>query len=138
MSATTSEYLKGSSRLTHGSNNLRLQPILILEPSSKIAHTAFTIRLHIRHFADVVEHVAGGEEQDHDQADCGPEVAVLDNGQDVGRGDGEEGDESEDGGGDGDDFDVVDWADDGWVGDVGELAREPGVDRVGSVGAGCC
>jgi hypothetical protein len=57
----------------------------------------------------VVEHVATGEEKDSDQAESSPEVAALEDGEDVGSSDGEGGDGSEDGYGGGDDFDVVDW-----------------------------
>ena len=78
------EHRVGWTALTHRSNNLRLQTILVLKSSSKVAHATLAILLHIGHLADVVEHVAGGEEEHHDQADCSPEVAVLDHRQDVG------------------------------------------------------
>lgn len=83
----------------------------------------------------MVEHVPGREQQDGDQGHGGPEVAVLDDGEQVRGGDGAEGDQAQDGGrGDGD-LDVVDRAPEFRVWDVGELAGEPGVDGFGFVGA---
>lgn len=79
--------------------------------------------------------MAAGEEEDGDQAEGGPEVAVLEHGDDIGRRDGNEGDCTQDGGGHGDDLDPVDRADDGRLGDVGgELTRDEGVDRFGGLG----
>ena len=83
----------------------------------------------------MVEHVTGREQQDGDQGDRGPEVAVLDDGQQVRGCDGAEGDQPEDGcRGDGQ-FHVVERPSEFRVRDVGELAREPGVDGFGFVGA---
>ena len=83
----------------------------------------------------MVEHVARSEEQDGNEGDGGPEVAVLDDGEDVRAGDGSEGDEAEDGDG-GDDqllpvkgtLEVGGWR-------VGKMTREPIVDRLGLVDA---
>jgi hypothetical protein len=78
--------------------------------------------------------VAGGKKKDGDQRESSPEVAVLQEREDVGRGDGERGDTSEDGGSDGDDLDPVDGARDLGLGDVGgELAGDPGVDLLSSL-----
>ena len=75
------------------------------------------------------------KQQDSDEGDGGPEIAVLDDGEDVRCGDGEEGDEAEDGGSDDGDFDVVYWAHEGRVWAVGEMTTQPGVNWVGFVGA---
>jgi hypothetical protein len=90
----------------------------------------------------VVEHVATGEEKDSDQAESSPEVAALEDGEDVGSSDGEGGDGSEDGYGGGDDFDVVDWAGEGGS-RACDMASEPGVDGLGCNDTGdllawCC
>ena len=82
------------SGLTHRSHNLRLHPELILKPAREIAHPSFTIRHHIWHLADMIEHVPAGEEQDGDEGDGSPEIAVLDDGQDVRCRDREECDET--------------------------------------------
>lgn len=81
----------------------------------------------------MVEHVAGSEEQDGNEGDGGPEVAVLDDGEDVWASNGSEGDEAEDGNG-GDDqllpikgtLEVGGWR-------IGKMAREPIMDRFGFV-----
>lgn len=95
--------------LTHRSHNLRLHPKLILETSSKVADPALTIPSHIWHFANMVEHVSAREQQDRDQADRRPEVAVLNDGQNIWRGHAEERDQTEDARQDDGDLDVVDW-----------------------------
>lgn len=56
----------------------------------------------------MIEHVSRSEEQDRDKGDRGPEVAVLDYGQEVGGCDAEEGYEAQDGGAGECDFEVVD------------------------------
>lgn len=122
-------------KLTKSSDNLRLQPKLILEPSGKITHPALPISRHIGNLPNMVEHVPGREQEDGDQGDRGPEVAVLDDGQQVRGCDGAEGDQTQhrrrrDG-----EFHVVERPPEFRVRDVGELAREPGVDGFGFVGA---
>jgi hypothetical protein len=116
--------------LTHGSNNLSLETKLVLETTGKVGDTTLAVACNVRNLADVVEHVAAGEEEDSDQTDSGPEVATLEDGKDVGGCDGEGGDGSEDGYGGGDDFDVVDWTGNGG-GRAGDMASEPGVNGLG-------
>ena len=70
-------------RLTHSSNDLSFEAILVREPASKIAHTASSITSNIRNLSDVVEHVSTCEEKDGNQADSCPEVSILDNGQEI-------------------------------------------------------
>lgn len=100
-------------KLTHGSNNLSLETELVLETTGKVGDSALAVACNVGDLADVVEHVATGEEEDSDQADGGPEVAALEDGEDIGGSDGEGGDRSENGYGGGDDLDVVDGTRDG-------------------------
>jgi hypothetical protein len=82
---------------------------LVLETAGEVGETTLAIVTSVGHLADVVEHVSTGEKQDGDQADGSPEVAVLDDGKEVGRGDGEESEDTDDGSRDGDDLHIVDW-----------------------------
>lgn len=120
--------------LTHSSNDLRLETKLVLETAGEIGETALAIVTGIWNLADVVEHVSAGEEQDENQADGGPEVAVLDDGKDVGRGDGEECEDTDDGSCDGNDLDIVDGTLDRWVRGVGKVTAQPRVNRLSLVG----
>lgn len=87
----------------------------------------------------MVEHVSGGEEQDGDQREGSPEVAVLEEGQNVGIGNGDDSDSSEDSGGDGDDLHPVDRTRDLGLGNIaGELAGDPAVDLFGGLGTTTC
>lgn len=82
----------------------------------------------------MVEHVSAGKEQDENQADGGPQVAVLDDWKDVGRSDCEEGENTNDGSRDGNDLDIVDRTLDRRVRGVGKVTAKPRVDRLGLVG----
>lgn len=82
----------------------------------------------------MVEHVSTSEEQDKNQADGSPQVAVLDDGKHVGRSDGEEGEDTDDSGCDSDDLDIVDRTLDRWVRRVGKVTAQPRVDRISLVG----
>lgn len=64
--------------LTHCSNNLRFESILIGEPASKVANTALAITCNIRHLSNMVEHMTAGEKKNGNQTDCRPDVSVLD------------------------------------------------------------
>ena len=124
---------------THGSNNLRLQAKLVLETACKVADAAFSIGRDIGNFANVVEHVSASEEQHSDETEGSPQVAVLQDGDDVGRCNSDEGNSTEDSGRDGDDLDPVDGAGDGRFGSVGgELASDPGLDLLSRLGTGRC
>ena len=113
-----------------------LETELVLEAAGEVGETTLAIVTSVGHLADVVEHVSAGEEQNGDQADGGPEVAVLNDRQNVRCGDCKEGEDTDDSGRYGDDLHVVDWALDGWVRRVGEMAAEPCVDGFGLVGTG--
>lgn len=104
---------------------------LVLEATSEVGNTALAVACNVRDLADVVEHVATGEEQDGDQADCGPEVAALKDGQSVRSGNSKGGHGTENGNRGCDDLDVVDGTDNGRS-RARYMAREPGVDRFGT------
>lgn len=127
--------LKSGCQLTHRCNDLRLKTELVLEATGKVANAALAIGRDVGHLANVVEHVAAGEEKDSDQADGSPQVAVLDNREEVRRSDEKEGQSSDDSGRDSDNLNIVDRADDRWVRCIGEMAAEPRVDGLGLVGA---
>lgn len=78
--------------LTDGCNNLSFHAELVLESTSKVADTALTIACNIWNLPDVIEHLSTGEQEDGNQTDGSPEVSVLDNGQNVGRQNSEQGD----------------------------------------------
>ena len=63
--------------LTHSSNDLRLHAILILETAGKVTDPTTPVACHIWHFSNMVEHVSAREQQNHDQTDTSPQVAVL-------------------------------------------------------------
>lgn len=79
----------------HGSNDLCLQSELVLKATSEVADSSLAVARDVGNFADVVEHGTGGEEQDCDERDCSPQVAVLHNRKDVWGGDGEQGQDAE-------------------------------------------
>ena len=82
----------------------------------------------------MVEHVSTGEEQDKNQADGSPQVAVLDDGKDVGRSDGEECEDTDNGSRDGNDLHIVDRTLDRRVRGVGKVTAQPRVDGLSLVG----
>jgi hypothetical protein len=102
---------------------------LVLETTGKVRDSALAVACNVGDLADVVEHVATGEEQDSDQTDGGPEVAALEDGEDIGSSDGESSDRSENGYSGSDDLDVVDRTRNGRSG-ASDMASEPGVDRL--------
>lgn len=122
-------------KLTNSGNDLCLETELVLETAGKVGETTLAIVTSVGHLANVVEHVSAGEEQDENQADGGPQVAVLDDGKNVGRSDCEEGDDTNDSSGNSDDLDIVDRALDRWVRGIGKVTAKPRVDRLGLVGA---
>jgi hypothetical protein len=67
-------------RLTHSCNDLCFQTVLIGKSTSKVAYAASSISSNVRHFSNVIEHVAACEEKDSNQANSGPKVSVLNNG----------------------------------------------------------
>ncbi len=78
--------------------------------------------------------MSGGEEENSDEREGSPEVAILEQRQDIGCGHGESGNNSEYGGCNRDDLHPVDRARDlGLWNGGGELARDPGVDLFGGL-----
>ena len=88
---------------------------MILKPACKIRDAALAVPSHIRHLPNVVVHVAGGENEHNDDAERGPEVAVLHDRHHIGPRDGGEGQDTEDGGRHDDDAGVVDRTDEAGV-----------------------
>lgn len=72
-----------TSVLTEGRDNLRLQAELVLEAACKIRDAASPISSDVWHLADVVVHVTAGEEQNGNKAASCPDVAALDDGENV-------------------------------------------------------
>jgi len=127
-------------KLTNSCNDLCLETELVLEATGEVVQTALAIVTSVGHLADVVEHVTAGEEKDENQADGGPQVAVLNDGKNVGRGDSQEGEDTDDGSRDSDDLDIVDRALDRWVRRIGKVTAQPCMNRISLVGtdaSGC-
>lgn len=89
---------------------------LIRKSTGKVADASLSIARNIRDFPDVIEHMAAGEEQDNDQADGSPEVAILDNRQDIRPGDPEKAEAAQCNGCEDRETNVVDGPDDGRLG----------------------
>lgn len=88
----------------NGGDDLRFETELVAESTSKVVDAALAVTLNVGCLTDVVEHVARGKEEDSNQREGSPEVAVLEERQNVGSGDGNSGDTSKYGGGDRDDL----------------------------------
>lgn len=69
--------------LTHASYDLGLQTILTGKTTSEITYTTMAIPCHIRNFANVIEHMATREEEDSNQTNSSPNIAVLKNWQKI-------------------------------------------------------
>jgi hypothetical protein len=69
--------------LTNASDNLRLHAKLVLEARSKVRDSSFAIASHVGHLSDLVEHVSTGEHKDCEEAETSPELAALDERQEV-------------------------------------------------------
>ena len=106
--------------LTHSGHNLRLQPKLVLEASSEVRDPALAITRYVWYLTNVIEHVPTGEKQNRDQTDRCPEVAVLNNRQDVRPRNAEKAEYADNASGRYCYLDVVDGPDKWWVGRVRE------------------
>ncbi len=80
---------------TNGRDDLRLEAELIREAAGKIADAILAVAADIRNLADMVEHLAAGEEEYGDQADSSPYVPVLHERDNNGMRGAQEGDNSE-------------------------------------------
>lgn len=58
--------------LTEERNHLRLQTELVLEARGKVVDAATSISSHIRHLANLVEHLPASKEENADQAHSSP------------------------------------------------------------------
>lgn len=56
------QHMEIGKKLTHRRHNLRLQPQLIAKAPNKIRDPAFPIPTHIRHLADMIEHMPARKE----------------------------------------------------------------------------
>lgn len=112
-------------RLTDGSHNLCLQAKLILESTGKIADATIAISGHVRDLPDVIEHLAAGEQQNGDQADGSPEVAVLHDGNYVGREHCEKSDGTHEDGNRRDNAHIVDGPNQWGLGAIRKVAVDP-------------
>jgi len=65
---------------------------LVLEATREVADTASAITSHVWHLANVIVHVSAGEQENSDQADCSPEIAILHNWKEVWSTDSKQGD----------------------------------------------
>lgn len=75
--------------LTDSRDNLRFKAELVLETSSEVRNPTLTVSSNVWDLANVVEHVAACEEKNRHQADGRPDVAVLDNRQNIRRSSGQ-------------------------------------------------
>ena len=120
---------------THGGNNLRLHPVLVLETASEVAYTPLAVPCDIRDLANVIKHVAAGEKENGDEADSSPHVAVRRKGPGVGP---EHVDQGADAGGNDQTKgpgEVVKGSLDSWVWAVGGVTDKPIADLLGGLGA---
>lgn len=109
---------------------------LILEATSIVADSTFSITCHVGNLADLVEHVSTGKQENADDADAGPDVSVLGYGLNIGPGL----DDSTDQAKEADDRDepehVVDGTLDGRLRSVRHVTSDPGVNLLGNLGTG--
>lgn len=70
-------------KLTHSGYDLSFQTVLIRKPSSKVADTTSPIPSNVWNLSDVIKHMATCEEKNSYQAYSCPEVAILNDGQQV-------------------------------------------------------
>lgn len=111
---------------------------MVLEATCKVADTALAVASDVGNLADVVEHVAAREEEDGDQADGGPDIAVLDDGKNVGPGDKGDSDGSEGHSRASNPPHPVDRALNRRVRTIRDVSRDPSMNLLGSLGAEEC
>lgn len=56
---------------------------MALEPRGKVVDATTSITSYIRHLSDLVEHMAASEQENTDQAQACPNIAVLDDGEHI-------------------------------------------------------
>jgi hypothetical protein len=108
---------------------------LVAETTSKVADSTFAISTSVLDLPDVIEHMAAREQEHGNQAEGGPKVAVLQDRNEVGGGNGDEGDATKNSSGDGDNLHPVEGSADDGLGDISrQLAGYPGVNLLGRLG----
>jgi len=126
--------------LTHCGNNLCLETELVLKTTGKIGKATLAITGDIWNLADVIEHMARGEEQDGNKGEGGPEVSVLEDREDIGTSNSSKSDEAENGDSGDDELHPVEGTLEGWGWGRGEMTGDPGMDGFCAVhtGRGVC
>lgn len=119
--------------LTHGRDNLTLEAKLVLETSSKVGNLALAITANIWRRPDMVKHVTARKQQNSDDRQRSPQVAVLHDGHDVWPGYKSTCNTAENNGSNSDKADVVKRAVDARFGySIGELAAKPALYGLGA------
>lgn len=117
-------------------DNLRLKTILVAESTSKVRDATLLVSNNVGRLPDVVEHVAASEQQHGNETDGSPEVAVLNERNHVWPSNEDSCDATQNSSSHRDDLDPVDGAGHGGLGHaIGDVARDPGVDLLGSLRA---
>lgn len=109
---------------------------MVLETTSKVADAALPIGSNVGHLANVVVHVTRGEEEDRDESDGGPDITALEDRDYVRPGDERGSQTARDDDECRDPSNPVDGALDGRMGTVREVAGDPAVDELSSLGSG--
>lgn len=104
---------------------------MVGETAGKVAHATAAVARNVWHLSNMIKHLATGEEEDSDQADSGPNVAVLDDGQQVWPGNADKRDRACDSGSNGYAAEPVHRPVNRGVRTIREMANKPGVDLFG-------
>lgn len=118
--------------LTNGCNDLGFHAELVLESTSKVADTALTIACNIRNLPDVIEHLSTGEQEDGNQTDGSPEVSVLDNRQDIGGQNSDQGDGTHQDRNCRDEAHIVEGSNQRGLGAIRQVTTDPSVQCLGA------
>lgn len=113
--------------LTYSSHDLGFQSKLVLEASCDIADAAMAISNNVWNFPNVVEHMTTNKEENGNQADGSPNVAVLNDRQHISRRTGQRSADAEDNGHGGGPSKPVEGSLHRWVWSIGKLPRDPGM-----------
>jgi hypothetical protein len=118
-------------RLTNGSDNLRFHAELVRESTSKIANASLAVTYDVGYFADMIEHVATGEQQDSNQAKAGPQISVSYDRQGIRRQNRKQSYHTHKESDCRDNSHVIDWADERWFCTFRKMSADPCVELVG-------
>jgi hypothetical protein len=117
---------------------LGLNTQLVLETSGEVVDVTLSISRDVGNLADLVEHVTSSTGQDHDDGKRGPDVAVLNNRQNIWPDLGANSHSSEHGNSGSYPQNVVDRTLDGWLRSVRHVAGDPVVDLLCNLGSWQC